>query len=237
MTEPYFTDGQVTLYHGDCREVTEWLTADILVTDPPYGRNWKQGNGMPAHGRRAPRQRDHSHNGIPGDHDTETRDTILRMWGPKRLAIVFGDLMLPPPAGTKQVLVYRKPGDAGTRGATAGFRRDLEAIYLLGPWPSGIGGRSSVLATSARAQGSDHGVAARAGHPHAKPLDVMQELLAACPPGVIADPCAGSCSTLLAARHMGWRGVGVELVEADVRNAVKRLSQGVLHYGIETADA
>jgi hypothetical protein len=24
--KPYWTDGQVTLYHGDCREVTEWLT-------------------------------------------------------------------------------------------------------------------------------------------------------------------------------------------------------------------
>ena len=33
MTAPYYADESVTLHLGDCREVTGWLAADVLVTD------------------------------------------------------------------------------------------------------------------------------------------------------------------------------------------------------------
>jgi site-specific DNA-methyltransferase (adenine-specific) len=224
VSAPYYADDLVTLWLGDCRTVAEWLSADVLVTDPPYGRAWKQGSDMPSHGRRA---QSAGHGGIQGDDGTAVRDSAIGLWGP-RTACVFGDLTLAPPPGTKQTLIYRKPPDAGARGATGGFRRDAEAIYLLGAWPSGIGGKSSVLVTAARIQGSDHGLAARGGHPHAKPVDVMETLISACPPGVIADPFAGSGSTLVAARNLGRRAIGVELDERYCEAAARRLSQGVL---------
>lgn len=223
---PYWSDGKVSLYLGDCRELGHWCQADALVTDPPYGRAWKQGTiavpGRESAGRR----------GIANDQDTSARDYVLGLWTAPcvtpRCAAVFGDLMLAPPAGAKHVLIYRKPPDAGIRGAVGGYRRDAEAVYLIGPWPSALGGRSSVLESGARQVGGSVGPAGRYGHPHAKPVDVMETLIAACPDGTIADPFAGSGSTLIAARNQGRRAIGVEIDERYCEMAARRLSQGDL---------
>lgn len=227
--KPYFDDGLCTLYHGNNLDITAWLDADVLVTDPPYGRGWRQGN------LKNSRQKSDAHGGIANDADVDARNAALSLWE-GRPAIVFGDLMLPPPTGTKLTLVYRKPSNAGTRGAIGGFRRDAEAIYLIGPWPTGLGGRTSVIATGARVQGGPTSAQSRYGHPHAKPVDVMETLIAACPPGVIADPFAGSGSTLVAARNLGRRAIGVEIDERYCEAAARRLSQPVLDFA-ETGGA
>jgi DNA modification methylase len=121
--------------------------------------------------------------------------------------------------------VYRKPIDAGNKGTFAGMRRDIEAIYLIGGWPAGLNGTSSVLATGASLQGTANGTSGRYGHPHAKPMDVMEGLIQRCPPGVVADPFAGSGSTLVAARNLGRKAIGVELEESYCDMAARRLSQ------------
>ena len=223
MTAPYWQGDGITLYLGDCRAVTEWLAADVLVTDPPYGRGWKQGELNVKRGWASD-----SHPGIANDADATIRDEALSRWGDKPAA-VFGDLVMAPPAQVKQTLVYRKPPNAGHRGALAGFRRDLEAIYLIGKWSAGLGGRSSLIPTGARVQGgASVGCQTRYGHPHAKLVDVMETLIQACPPGVIADPFAGSGSTLIAARNQGRKAIGVEIDERYAEKAARRLDQGIL---------
>jgi DNA modification methylase len=216
--KPYYSDGSVTIYHGDCREFLAALEADVLVTDPPYGIGWKQHGGGVNGKTRGSRR----HHGIVGDEDTAVRDEILAAWpGP---ALVFGSFRAPAPAGVRQTLIFRKTPDAGLMGSVTGFRTDVEPVYLLGPWPKRNAHRSSVIESRIGLQRLQDGDS----HPHAKPLDVMSELLMACPPGTILDPFMGSGSTLRAAKNIGRRAIGIEIVESYCDIAAKRCAQEVL---------
>jgi site-specific DNA-methyltransferase (adenine-specific) len=222
MVTPYYQDDYVTLYYGDClTEHRGWLEADVLVTDPPYGRGWTQRDMGKLRGWASDK-----HDGIKNDETTEARDSALAAWGTLKPALSFGDLMLMPPMNTKHVLVYDKGINAGFTGAVGGYRRNVEAIYLIGKgWGAGLGGRSAVVATAKAAGGA---LSKTTGHPHTKPSDVMEALVAYSPPGTIADPFAGSGSTLVAAKNLGRKVIGVELEEKYCEIAAKRLSQDLL---------
>jgi hypothetical protein len=216
MTTPYYEADGITLYLGDCLEAPEWLAADVLVTDPPYGIGYSRHGGGKSNRRNIP------HAGILGDDDCATRDAALTLWG-ARPAVVFGSPWAAQPALMKQPLVWVKSPDSGVVGSTTGFRRDWEAVYLCGQWPHRPARASSVL-TSGRGR---VGGPSR-GHVHSKPVDLMQQLIDAAPPGTIADPFAGSGSTLVAARLQGRQAIGVELEERYCEIAANRLAQGVL---------
>lgn len=218
IVDPYYRDDFVTLYLGDCRDMSAWLEADVLITDPPYGTGWTRG----AQGRRP------AHEGIANDVDTTARDEALALWG-DRLALVFGSPILPPP-GARMALVWRKTPDSGLFGAFNGWRRDWEPIYVCGEWPLMPPSRSSVLET----EGGLRSYLTENGHPHAKPVELMRQLVDASPPGVIADPFAGSGSTLRAAKDLGRKAIGVELDERYCEIAARRLAQEVLDFGDHT---
>jgi site-specific DNA-methyltransferase (adenine-specific) len=209
----YYSDESVTLYHGDCRDEVAWLAADILVTDPPYGIRWS--NHSAYNGGTAGKS-------IAGDVDTSCRDAALSAWG-DRPGIVFGSWAAPFPEH-RQALVWRKPSDSGVIGSTTGYRRDTELIFLTGSWPKRSAARSSVLTTDA-GMGSYLN-----GHPHAKPTSLLLRLLE-WTEGKVADPFAGSGSTLVAAKQLGRKAIGVELEERYCEVIAKRLAQGVLDFG------
>jgi hypothetical protein len=133
----YYEDEFVQLHHGDCRAVRGWTTADVLVTDPPYGIAWS------APERKAKGHTSRAHDGIANDHDLEALTDVLSMWGDKPAA-VFGSPVGGKPPEVKQTLVWQKSPDSGFFGTVGGFRRDWEAVHLTGKWPPGPAERSSV---------------------------------------------------------------------------------------------
>ena len=206
MTEPYYQDDLVTLYHGDCREITEWLAADVLVTDPPYGMAYRSGGArVNADGVRSVSPSVEVH----GDDSTECRDAALAAWG-DRPALVFGTWKVARPPGVRERLIWHKRNLPPGMGTATPWSGADEEVYVLG---SGFTGErhQNVIATD-EARAGCGGLAARIGHPTPKPIDLMEHLVSRTW-GIVADPFAGSGSTLVAAKRLGRRAIGVELNE------------------------
>ena len=218
----YYQDENVTLYHGDCREVDAWLAADVLVTDPPYGMGYESRTGE----------------SIVNDATTDVREAALSAWG-TRAALLFGTWKVERPAGTKQLLIWDKSEGNGTGALLwSPWGMSHEEIYVLGEWPPVVpGGRWREGGQPAREPGvlrvANYNTqsAIRPDHPTPKPIALMERLLRRCPPGVIADPFAGSGSTLVAARNLGRSAIGVEMEEKYCEVIAKRLDQYALDFG------
>jgi len=220
LPTPYYEDEFVTLYHGDCLELLPLISADVLVTDPPYGIAYKSGGMSNAI---VPIQDD-----IANDDTISVRDDVLTLWGESKPGLVFGSWRIARPINTRHRLIWYKQNALPGMRATPWFNAD-EEIYVLG---SGFVGKpeQNVLTTSLRQDGA-YGEVARLGHPTPKPISLMERLIEKCPPGVIADPFAGSGATLMAARNLGRKVIGVELEEKYCELIANRLSQQVFDFG------
>lgn len=219
---PYYDDGSVTIYHGDCREILPRLEFDAIVSDPPYGINWKPPRGF---------GKGTSGDAIAGDNDTEIRDWVRSSY-PDVPTLMFGSHRASAPAGTVLTLVFHKDCvGAGIVGNWLPWYRDWEPLFVCGRWPKTKPTRPGVVRTHELAATGYSGYVTRAGHPHAKPVDVLRDLLSAVPPGVVVDPFMGSGSTLRAAKDLGRRAIGIEIEERYCEIAAKRCAQEVLDLG------
>lgn len=207
MTGPYYSDDHATLWLGAAEECFDWLSADVLIFDPPYGIAYQSGA-----------RRDTLASSILNDGDTSVRDRALTDWGPTKPALVFGSWRIPRPTAARARLIWDTGGALGMGDLSIPWKPSDQEIYVLGdgPWTGHRGNNvlrfPPVQATARRGR----------QHPHQKPVPLMAELVSKTV-GEVADPTAGVGSTLVAAKMLGRRCIGVELDEAYCEITAKRL--------------
>lgn len=242
--KPYFDDGEgVQLYLGDSREVLPelGLTADAVVTDPPYAETSLAWDRWP--------------DGWP----TLAATVAKSMWcfGSMRMFLdQHGDFAAAAWKLSQDVVWEKQQGSCFVADR---FNRVHEHAlhWYLGAWRdvhhdvprTGVREATRTAQRSAvgkathgeRGQSPDvrdglrltrsvlqvRNLNGRSIHPTEKPLGILDPLIRyACPPGgLVVDLFAGSGSTLDAARQSGRRAVGIEADERYAEAAAKRLSQ------------
>lgn len=204
--KPYYDDGNgIVIYHGDCREVLPVVTADVLVTDPPYGLgnrwsgggSWQHHTGIYAEARawdQAPPEKELIHSMV-----SQCADAVV--WG----GHLFG-------------LPERRCWLAWVKVQRMDTVADFELAWTSLDRPSKL--YEDIRNPDGRRQ-----------HPTQKPVGLMQWCMSFLGPGAVLDPFMGSGTTLVAAKNLGRKAIGIEIEERYCEIAAERLSQGVLDLG------
>lgn len=201
---PYYQDDLVTLYHGDCRDLLP-IAADVVVTDPPYGMSLDTDNTSRGGRRFSP---------IVGDSEHFDPSHLVALGLPM---VLFGAnhyaSRLPD---SRSWLVWDKRD-----GVLTNTNADAELAW------TNLGGPLRVIRHVWAGMLRDSQQRERTHHPTEKPLAVMRDIVLRTK-GTVLDPYAGSGSTLVAAKSIGRKAIGIEIEERYCEVAALRCSQEVL---------
>ncbi len=221
--KPYYEHAGITIYHGDCRDVLPSLSGDALVTDPPYGIGWTRGTW------------DDRQNVYP---------ELIRWLVSEGNRISGWCFVFQAMVNVGHFHEWFPPGWR-IYAACKNFAqiRPTGVWYSWDPvvfWNSGPNSRpNSECVNRDFHVGNVAGVFGEPSqHPCPRPVDTMQHIVClAVPSGLtILDPFMGIGTTIVAAKRMGRKAVGIEIEERYCEIAAKRLAQEVLPLN-ETQDA
>ncbi len=246
---PYYDKGDARIYLGDSLELLDALRpelagqVDAVVMDPPYASGARTEAGKRASGAMLADGSPWEHKPIFGDEMT-TGGFVWLM----RQAAVLARPLAKPGASMLSFIDWRQWGNLLGAVECAGWRVNQMIVWdkLYAAMGNGYRNRHELILhasigtpTVVRKDGANVIEAAEEGledvlklarvrntvHPSMKPIALMERLVrVVCPPGgLVLDPFMGSGSTLLAARNLGCRAVGFEVVEEYAEAAAKRL--------------
>ena len=219
--KPYYEHAGITIYHGDYREVLPALPqVDFVLTDPPYEVEAK-GGGIGAQRKYLSDIKGH----IDGGFDIGMLDAFPS-WacfcGKRQLKA----LLAATGERVWSLVTWNKPNPTPLCGGN--YLPDTE--YIVHAYQSGrlfgeYRDKSRFIVHPAEQNGFEH--------PTVKPLAILAKMLrlGSREGETVLDPFVGSGSTLVAARNLGRKAIGIEIEEAYCEIAAKRLSQEVMTFG------
>ena len=211
----YYQDANVTLYHADCRDVLPTLEmADLLLTDPPYGAAYASNMSMT------------QSQPITND-GTRVSLRLYRAVVPMinaRHWLWFTRWDAWPDVW--EILASRMP----IRGLLVWEKNSIGMGDLKHFGPSyELIASAGYGNTTGKREGSvlrfDGVPAVRRVHPTEKPVAMMAYLIGKMGAETIIDPFAGSGASLVAAKQLGKRAIGIECEEKYCEAIARRLSQ------------
>jgi hypothetical protein len=212
--KPYYQSGNVTVYNCDWRELdNEILRAQLLLTDPPFGIGEARGKNKSR--TKLAVAKDY---GVSDWDDAPPSELdINRLRNLTKYQIIFGGnyFILPP---TKCWLVWDKVNGANDFADCELAWTNLDkAVRLFRYMWNGMLKENPEFRT----------------HPTQKPISVISWALSQATKEVnsLVDPFMGSGTSLVAAKAIGIKAVGVEREERYCADAVNRLSQDVFDWG------
>lgn len=244
--KPYYSDGGVTIYHGDCLELLPLVgKVDLVVTSPPY--NLGTTNGGPS-GMHAGSLAASDLSGGYRDYDDARPQDEYNAWQTEVVHALYdnltdagaifynhkprpqgGSVILPTIYGIglplRQVVVWDR--GTGLNFSRSHFLPKCEWILiwarlewrLVSRETSGLGDVWTFPPETAP------------DHPAPFPLGLPLRAIGSTTAQVVLDPFMGSGTTLRAAKDLGRKAIGIDVSERYCEIAAKRLAQEVLDFG------
>lgn len=209
--KPYYQDDWCTIYHGDCREILPSLPkVDLVLTDPPYGI------GRSGQSKTICKNAKHNrkyYEDLEWDSERPSKDLFELIFNASDNQIIWGGNYftpyLPPKMGW---IVWDKGQEFSTSDCELAFTSYDKALRRI------VCNRGMIASEGAL-------------HPTQKPLKIILfSINYSDKAETILDPFMGSGTTLVAAKNLNRKSIGIEIEEKYCEIAAKRLSQEVFNF-------